>query len=55
MTVRQICNVVYAIAAEGRDDKELGALDSTLLAPLNPRQLAAERALAAEFNRRRGG
>jgi hypothetical protein len=44
--------VTYALAAEGRDEKELGQLDSDLLAPLDPRALAAERAFLADLNRR---
>jgi hypothetical protein len=44
--------VTYALMAEGKDDKELGKLDSELLAPIDARQAAAERALIADLNRR---
>jgi hypothetical protein len=45
--------VVYAIQAEGKDAKELAKLDSELLAPLDARQAAAERAAIAQLNGRR--
>jgi hypothetical protein len=44
--------VAYALMAEGKDETELGKLDNELLAPVDARQIAAERAFLADLNRR---
>lgn len=53
LTPRQLCNVVYHVLMDGRDEKERAELDDTLLQPVDARKAEAERLFLADLNRAR--
>jgi hypothetical protein len=44
MSARQLCNFVYSSATAERDEKELAEFEDWLYAPLDTREIEAEKA-----------